>query len=95
MVGNLFDPATDYAGAKASDRLLRNSRLLTYAGWGHTAYERSACTTEYVNRYLLTGALPPKGTICPANPNPFSGVDARQAQRTPHVGLPSLTRGAL
>jgi pimeloyl-ACP methyl ester carboxylesterase len=93
VVGNFFDPATDYAGARASDRLLRNSRLLTYAGWGHTAYGRSACTTEHVDRYLLTGALPPRGTICPANPSPFTAAAARRSARAPLVGLPSLKRG--
>jgi pimeloyl-ACP methyl ester carboxylesterase len=71
VVGNRFDGVTDYAGARATARLLRNSRLLTYAGWGHTAYGRNACTAGHVNTYLLTGAVPPKGTVCAANPNPF------------------------
>jgi pimeloyl-ACP methyl ester carboxylesterase len=71
VVGNFFDGVTDHAGAEASARLLRNARLLSYAGWGHTAYDRSACVTDYVNAYLLRGALPPAGTVCPANPNPF------------------------
>ncbi len=50
VVGNFFDPATDYAGAVASNRLLQNSRLLSYAGWGHTAaYSgRSACIDDLV-----------------------------------------------
>ena len=94
VVGNLFDPATDYAGARASDRLLRNSRLLTYAGWGHTAYGRSACSTDYINRYLVTGALPPRGTVCPANPNPFSGATARRSASAPLVGLPQPAPGS-
>jgi pimeloyl-ACP methyl ester carboxylesterase len=71
VVGNYFDPATDYDGAVASDRLLGNSRLLGYAGWGHTAHGLSQCATDHINAYLLTVALPPKGTVCPANPNPF------------------------
>ena len=93
VVGNFFDPATDYAGAKASDRLLRNSRLLSYAGWGHTAYRRSECARGYIDGYLLSGALPPTGTICPANPNPFLNP-AAQTSDTPSVmvGLPSLKR---
>ncbi|MFP5282144.1 MAG: alpha/beta hydrolase, partial [Actinomycetes bacterium] len=93
VVGTVFDPATDYAGARASARLLRNSRLLTYAGWGHTAYGRSECATGHINDYLLTGALPATGTVCPANPSPFLTAAARTS-RTPHplVGLPSLKR---
>lgn len=71
VVGNYFDGVTDYRGAQAVTRQIQGSRLLTYAGWGHTAYNRSACASDYVNKYLLNGALPPVGTVCPANPNPF------------------------
>ncbi|MGZ5400226.1 MAG: alpha/beta hydrolase [Nocardioides sp.] len=89
VVGNYFDGVTDYAGAVASDRLLRNSRLLSYAGWGHTAYGRSDCVTDYVDSYLLTVTLPPAATVCPANPNPFLSVTGRRSQSTaPLVGLP-------
>jgi len=89
VVGNFFDPATDYAGAEATDRLLRNSQLLSYAGWGHTAYGRSECTTELIDAYLLDGTLPQPGTVCPANPNPFLEAAAAPATRsTPTVGLP-------
>ena len=87
VVGNFFDGVTDYAGAQASSRLLRNSRLLSYAGWGHTAYGRSACTTAHVDAYLLDGTLPPEGTVCPANPNPFLTASARM-RSAPRVGLP-------
>jgi pimeloyl-ACP methyl ester carboxylesterase len=77
VVGNFFDGITDHAGAEASARLLGNARLLSYAGWGHTAYDRSACVTDFVNAYVLRGALPPRGTVCPANPNPFVTSAAR------------------
>jgi pimeloyl-ACP methyl ester carboxylesterase len=89
VVGNFFDGVTDHAGAEASARLLRNSRLLSYAGWGHTAYGRSVCVTEFVDTYLLTGSLPPAGTVCPANPNPFVQPALRTAAaEQPLVGLP-------
>ncbi|QZY28403.1 alpha/beta hydrolase [Nocardioides coralli] len=90
VVGNFFDGVTAYTGAVASDQLLGNSRLLSYAGWGHTAYGRSQCVTDHVNAYLLRGALPPKDTVCPANPSPFLTAAARQARlgRGPVVGLP-------
>jgi pimeloyl-ACP methyl ester carboxylesterase len=91
VVGNEFDGVTDLAGAQASARLLRASRLLTYAGWGHTAYGRSDCVTDYVNSYLLDGALPPAGTVCPANPNPFLASAQRSASASaPLVGLPTF-----
>jgi pimeloyl-ACP methyl ester carboxylesterase len=90
VVGNFFDGTTDYAGAVATAHLLPNSRLLSYAGWGHTAYHRSGCVADYVNTYLLTGSLPPEGQVCPANPNPFlPRVGARDSSPTrPIVGLP-------
>ncbi|MDJ0763688.1 MAG: alpha/beta hydrolase [Myxococcota bacterium] len=97
VVGNYFDPATDYDGAVASDKLLKNSRLLSYAGWGHCAFGRSACVDNYVVQYLLDGSLPPEGTVCPANPNPFLPATARglnkRAVRTtlPAIGRPPLT----
>jgi hypothetical protein len=71
VVGNFFDGVTDHRGARAVNRQLANSRLLSYAGWGHTAYGRSACATVYIDAYLVDGALPRPGTVCPANPNPF------------------------
>ncbi|MGH3024391.1 MAG: alpha/beta hydrolase [Gaiellaceae bacterium] len=90
VVGNFFDGVTDHAGAQATNRLLRNSRLLSYAGWGHTAYGRSECTTEFIDAYLLDGTLPPRGTVCPANPNPFIVATAARstARSAPAVGLP-------
>jgi pimeloyl-ACP methyl ester carboxylesterase len=96
VIGNFFDPATDYAGAIASNLLLQNSRLLSYAGWGHTAaYSgRSQCVDDLVTRYFIEGALPPRGTVCPTAPNPFAtGVasNARAAKQfMPMTGLPTL-----
>jgi pimeloyl-ACP methyl ester carboxylesterase len=78
VVGNYFDGVTDYRGAKASARLL-HGRLLSYAGWGHTAYGRTACVDGYIENYLLSGALPPAGTVCPAVPSPFTVQSQRAA----------------
>jgi pimeloyl-ACP methyl ester carboxylesterase len=89
IVGNLFDGITDYAGAVVSSKLLRNSRLLTYAGWGHTAYGRSECVTRHVDAYLLRGTLPGEGTVCPANPNPFEVAALRM---TAPPSLPAVAR---
>ena len=93
VVGNHYDPITYYAWAQATARLLPNSRLLTYAGGGHLAYPRSDCIQAHVNQYLLTGALPPKGTVCPA-PNPFTNVaDQREAPRV-LTGVPPTRPGS-
>ena len=88
VVGNHYDAGTGYDGAQASARLLPNSRLLSYAGWGHVGYLRSDCITAYVNRYLLSGSLPPRGTVCPANPNPFTAAAARRAAPQVLISLP-------
>ncbi len=96
VVGNYFDPATNYAGAVAVNRQLRNSRLLSYAGWGHTASfsGRSACTDDYVIGYLLEGVLPAPGTVCPAAANPFVNAKVRakagKPVAMPMTGLPTL-----
>ena len=93
VVGNYFDGVTSYEGAVGASRLLKNSRLLTYAGWGHTAFGRSDCVTEHVLGYLRDGTLPAKGTVCEANPNPFlPQLASRQAtgRRLPMIGLPPL-----
>lgn len=99
VVGNYFDGVTSYQGAVAASRLLPNSRLLSYAGWGHCALPRSQCVADHVATYLINGTLPPKGTVCPANPNPFlpqtalsAGAKGKTAEPTPlpSVGLPPI-----
>ncbi len=46
VVGNYWDPATNYDGAVKAASLLPNSRLLSSDSWGHTAYGTSACVTD-------------------------------------------------
>jgi pimeloyl-ACP methyl ester carboxylesterase len=95
VVGNYFDGVTNYAGAVNTSRLLRGSRLLSYAGWGHTAFGRSACATSFMVAYLYDGTLPPEGTVCPANPNPFFGVNASAARSTQAAGADKLPMNGL
>jgi hypothetical protein len=90
IVGNFFDPATDYAGAVASSKLLKNSRLLSYAGWGHTAVGVDDCVTAHVVSYLLDGTLPPADTVCPAGPNPFLPTFARRATGRAPIDVPQM-----
>ncbi|WP_430783676.1 alpha/beta hydrolase [Actinoplanes sp. G11-F43] len=72
IVGNYWDPATNYAAAVSSSELLPNSRLVTSDNWGHTAYGTGACATGAIDRYLLTGKVPAKGTTCKADHQPFT-----------------------
>jgi pimeloyl-ACP methyl ester carboxylesterase len=73
VVGNYFDPATRYQGAQAAARLLPNSRLLSYAGWGHAAayIAGNACVDAATTRYLVTGQVPALGTVCQPQGSPF------------------------
>lgn len=71
VVGNHHDPATSYSAAVAVSELLPNSRLLSSTNWGHTAYGVSACATRHVDRYLVSGVLPPEGTLCTDGHQPF------------------------
>jgi pimeloyl-ACP methyl ester carboxylesterase len=80
VVGNYFDPATRYEGAQTVAGLLPNSRLLSYAGWGHTVYWGvSSCVDAAVNAYLIDGVLPAKGTVCQPEINPFPPVEPNPA----------------
>jgi pimeloyl-ACP methyl ester carboxylesterase len=76
VVGDYYDPATNYAEAVSASRLLPNARLLSSDSWGHTAYGTSACVTGAVDAYLLSGALPKAGTVCKGDVQPFTGEPA-------------------
>ncbi|MEU0878564.1 alpha/beta hydrolase [Lentzea sp. NPDC005914] len=59
------DPTTPYSWAVNVHRQApRNTALLTYEGWGHVAYPRSACTRGGVDAYLLDLTVP--AGSCPA-----------------------------
>jgi pimeloyl-ACP methyl ester carboxylesterase len=65
VVGTTRDPATPYAWARSLAAQLSSGVLLTYNGDGHTAYARgSDCVDGAVDRYLLTGRTPARGTRC-------------------------------
>lgn len=66
VVGNLWDPATNYDSAAKVARQLPGARLLSSDNWGHTAYGTSTCATGAIDAYLLTRTLPAAGTMCEA-----------------------------
>jgi pimeloyl-ACP methyl ester carboxylesterase len=95
VVGNYWDPATNYAGAAKVASLLPNSRLLSSDSWGHTAYGTSACVTEAVDSYLLSRARPPVGTVCVGDDQPFTepleeGPEERYQAPEERRGLPPV-----
>lgn len=66
VIGITGDHATPYAGAERLVSELGNARLLTLEGTGHGAsfMNRSTCADDVATDYLLSGELPPKGTVC-------------------------------
>jgi pimeloyl-ACP methyl ester carboxylesterase len=89
VVGTVNDPATRYQDAVSTSRLLGRGRLLTVAGWGHTSLFLSSCADAHVSRYLLTGRVSPKGTVCPVDVVPFAEPVAagQSAQASAHAYL--------
>jgi pimeloyl-ACP methyl ester carboxylesterase len=95
VVGNYYDPATPYHGAKIADELLPRSTLLSYSGWGHTAFALgNTCIDRSVARYLVTQETPTPGTVCEPEDTPWGLVDpiavGRLAAITAASGLPML-----
>jgi hypothetical protein len=96
VVGNYFDPATRYQGAVTASRLLPNSRLLSYAGWGHTAFLGAGnfCINNHVTRYLVSTRLPAAGTVCRPEGSPFGPLEAA-ARRQPAAGAAAVLTGSV
>jgi hypothetical protein len=72
LIGNVYDPATSYPGAKNAEKALGNAVLLTVAGYGHPSYQLpSTCTDEARVRYLVDLVTPAPGTVCRDDQAPF------------------------
>ncbi|MEV0900232.1 alpha/beta hydrolase [Actinoplanes sp. NPDC049802] len=93
VIGNYWDPATNYAASVSSSRLLPNSRLLSSDNWGHTAYGTGVCVTAAVDTYLLTGKVPAKGTVCRGEIQPFT-VKLEPGEE-PEPGDKDITKSAV
>jgi pimeloyl-ACP methyl ester carboxylesterase len=92
FVGSFWDPATNYADAVSSSKLLPNSRLLSSDNWGHTAYGTSACATGATDRYLLYRSLPAEGTTCVGDNQPFrTPLSSDTAQAAPALDFATAT----
>ncbi len=74
VIGNYWDPATNYDGAVRAASLLPNSRLLSSDNFGHTAYQTSRCVTSSVDLYLLTSKAPRAGRTCKSDFGAFESA---------------------
>ncbi|MBW4716671.1 alpha/beta hydrolase [Saccharothrix obliqua] len=84
MLNALHDPATGYEWAVEAHRQSRDTTvLLTYEGWGHGVYDRSDCTVNASDAYLIDREVPRNGTRCAAvEPQP-SVARATSVPRVP------------
>ena len=49
--------------------------LLTVEGYGHTTLlNPSTCANDYEAQYLIDGQLPPFGTVCQQDKQPFTST---------------------
>ncbi len=71
LIAHRHDPSTPISGARALNTLLADSRLLTLDGWGHGALGESTCVGAKAADYLVSGTLPPAGTVCRQDDEPF------------------------
>jgi pimeloyl-ACP methyl ester carboxylesterase len=82
VVGNYWDPATNYDNAERVSRILPKSRLLSSDSWGHTALGSSRCVDRAVSDYLIRVELPARQTVCIGAAQPFTGAPVDEG-RTP------------
>lgn len=67
LAATRHDPASGYEWATNVARQLgRHGVLVTYEGSGHGSYTTSPCMEAVVDRYLVGGVAPARGTRCPA-----------------------------
>ncbi|RDI65256.1 alpha/beta hydrolase [Nocardia pseudobrasiliensis] len=64
VLSSLHDPATPHEWARQVTTRTDRATMLTYHGWGHGVYDRTACTTTATDDYLIS--LIPPTTDCPA-----------------------------
>ena len=64
VIGTLGDPATPYEQAPALAKMLGVGTLVTWEGEGHTAYPKTGCVIDAVNRYLIDLRVPAAGLTC-------------------------------
>ena len=64
VVGTTNDPATPYEYAQWMAKQLKSGVLVTLKGYGHTGYGQSECVQGVVDKFLLHGTVPAKGTTC-------------------------------
>jgi pimeloyl-ACP methyl ester carboxylesterase len=72
VIGMTHDPATPYVQAQRLTADLGNARLLTFDADGHQAATTfDPCVLDAIVRYVSDGTLPPAGSVCVQQGEPF------------------------
>jgi pimeloyl-ACP methyl ester carboxylesterase len=77
VVGNYYDPATQYRFAERMSRQLGNARLLSVDAFGHCILGGSQCADQIAARYLIDLRLPRPGTVCEPDLQPLPPATTR------------------
>ncbi len=72
VVGNYYDPATQYLFSQRMVKQLGNARLISVDSFGHCILGRSAATDTAVARYLVDLVAPADGAVFQPNVQPFA-----------------------
>ncbi|MET8761579.1 alpha/beta hydrolase [Lentzea sp. NPDC004782] len=72
VVGNYYDPATQYAFAQRMAKELGNARLISVDAFGHCILGDSAGADAAVTRYLVDLTAPVHGAVFQPNAQPFA-----------------------
>lgn len=73
VIGHRFDPVSPFQSSLAMARELQQGLLLSVNGFGHTVLRNpSACVAGYETAYVLSGLVPPLGTVCSPDATPFA-----------------------
>ncbi|MEB3302978.1 MAG: alpha/beta hydrolase [Cyanobacteriota bacterium] len=74
VIGHRFDPVMPFQSSLAMARELSQGQLLSVNGYGHTVLRNpSACVARHEVAYILSGGVPPLGTVCGSDSPPFGG----------------------
>ncbi|WP_030437300.1 alpha/beta hydrolase [Actinoplanes subtropicus] len=72
LFGNYHDPATNYHFDRRMAAELGSDRLVSVDAYGHTILGgQSACADTIATQYLIGIKLPPPGTVCQTDRQPF------------------------
>ncbi|WP_434442069.1 alpha/beta hydrolase [Lentzea sp. E54] len=72
VVGNYYDPATQYLFSQRMAKQLGNARLVSVDAFGHCILGRSAGTDAVVAKYLVDLVAPADGQVFQPNVQPFA-----------------------